>query len=586
MPYDFVSSAGIMSDVINVLALPAAHRAADAVVAMRSTGIVHQSQYLAAVQSWRDTLHKQAGQRFALYISDGLEFASAMIGAWHAGKTVYIPSDVLPATCEALKQTVDGFIGDFPEDCAPLHPGDNAGVATAALPPLHADFVGVVVYTSGSTGAPQAIPKRLGQLAAEVATLERLFGEMAGNAQIVATVSHQHIYGLLFKILWPLASGRLLHASSFAYPEELLPLTTNQPCVLISSPAHLTRLPQSLGWQEATHHVRMTFSSGGPLPEDAALQMAAMTGAAPIEVFGSSETGGIAWRQRSGGDAWTVMPQIEWRTSEDGKVLEIRSPHLFDDEWYQTADRAEAIDGKRFMLKGRADRLVKIAEKRISLDAIERLLLASPWVALAKVVPVEGVRFQLAAYVVLNDAGRMQLAQRGKPALNIALRALLSSTIERVGLPRRWHYLDTMPVNAQGKTTVAMLNSLGERGENVVLRPTMPSARLLQRDDSRACFELTAPANLLYFDGHFDDMPILPGVVQVDWAIALGRDCFALPPRFAGLHALKFQRVIQPEQLVHLELEHDAAKGSLSFRYVSSAGQHASGRIVFGDAGV
>jgi 3-hydroxymyristoyl/3-hydroxydecanoyl-(acyl carrier protein) dehydratase len=81
-------------------------------------------------------------------------------------------------------------------------------------------------------------------------------------------------------------------------------------------------------------------------------------------------------------------------------------------------------------------------------------------------------------------------------------------------------------------------------------------------------------------------MPILPGVVQVDWAIALGRDCFALPPRFAGLHALKFQRVIQPEQLVHLELEHDAAKGSLSFRYVSSAGQHASGRIVFGDAGV
>jgi 3-hydroxymyristoyl/3-hydroxydecanoyl-(acyl carrier protein) dehydratase len=106
------------------------------------------------------------------------------------------------------------------------------------------------------------------------------------------------------------------------------------------------------------------------------------------------------------------------------------------------------------------------------------------------------------------------------------------------------------------------------------------------KDAERAVFELTVPRDLLYFDGHFASVPILPGVVQVDWVILYGRQCFDLPPVFRGLHALKFHRVIPPESPFTLELVHEPAKSCLSFNITSPAGHHASGRVLFGENGV
>jgi 3-hydroxymyristoyl/3-hydroxydecanoyl-(acyl carrier protein) dehydratase len=90
------------------------------------------------------------------------------------------------------------------------------------------------------------------------------------------------------------------------------------------------------------------------------------------------------------------------------------------------------------------------------------------------------------------------------------------------------------------------------------------------------------PLDLAHFSGHFAATPVLPGVVQIDWAILFGRRHFALPPTFLGMHALKFQNIIQPDVPVFLELKHDEQKGGINFRYFSDAGQHSGGRILFG----
>ena len=545
-------------------------------------------------------LAARPGRHFALFIEDSLEFAAALLGAWQAGKTVWLTADALPASCAALRARVEGFLGDFPADCAPLAPPPAGAAApagaTAGGPAprvLDGAFEALVVHTSGSTGAPQAIPKRLSQLASEVDVLEAMFGEMLGaaadSAAVVATVSHQHIYGLLFKVLWPLCAGRPVLGESIAYPEELAKVLAARPSLLVSSPAHLKRLPELAGWQEARAQVRAVFSSGGPLPEEAAHACAGLLGKAPIEVYGSSETGGVAWRQRSRQDggapacaAWTAFPNVEWRIEEEG-ALAVRSPHLADANWLQLADRAEAAAGGRFELRGRADRIVKLEEKRISLDALEAALRASPLVEDARLLLDESApRACLAAVIVLASQGRKQLQAEGKLAMNRRLRALLAANAEAVALPRRWRYVERMPVNAQGKTTHAALAAL--LAEAPASRPTEPEWRELERGEASVKLSLTVPPDLLYFDGHFPASPILPGVVQLDWAIARGRHYFAPPPVFRDVAMLKFQQVIAPGATVQLELAWDAAKSSLQFKYLSEAGQHASGRVLFAAA--
>jgi len=340
--------------------------------------------------------------------------------------------------------------------------------------------------------------------------------------------------------------------------------------VLVASPAHLKRLPAHLDWQGAAN-LRAVFSSGGVLAPDAASHAAAVLGQAPIEVYGSSESGGIAWRQDTG--AWQALPGVAWRIAAG--QLQVLSKHA-GAGWFDMADLAQA-HGPGFVLLGRSDRIVKIEEKRVSLDALEMALCASGLAREARAVPLPqaaGGRQGLAVFVVPSPEGQAVLDAGGKAALNARLRSVLAAVVEAVALPRRWRYLDALPVNAQGKTTQAQLLALLER-------PRFPADRVVSLEATRVLLELTVPDDLLYFDGHFTVAPVLPGVVQVDWAIRYGRRHFALGPVFRAMHALKFQQMIRPGTPVQLELVHDAVKDTLQFRYFSGAGPHGSGRVSF-----
>jgi acyl-coenzyme A synthetase/AMP-(fatty) acid ligase len=182
------------------------------------------------------------------------------------------------------------------------------------------------VFTSGSTGQPSAISKRLDQLAREVDALQAAFGAQLEGVQVHGTVSHQHIYGLLFRVLWPLAAGRLIHPRRF-FHEDLVGALAGTDTVLVATPAHLKRLPEQLDWASLHGRLRAVFSSGGPLPEEAARQVRQWLGVAPTEVYGSSETGGIAWRRWDTDlPPWQPLPGVQWRI-EDG-CLAVASAHL------------------------------------------------------------------------------------------------------------------------------------------------------------------------------------------------------------------------------------------------------------------
>jgi acyl-coenzyme A synthetase/AMP-(fatty) acid ligase len=142
------------------------------------------------------------------------------------------------------------------------------------------------------------------------------------------------------------------------------------------------------------------------------------------------------------------------------ELLRVRSVHLWEEGWYTTSDRARRRGGETFELLGRSDRIVKIEEKRVSLDAVEAGLQASGLVADARAVVLEGVRTELGAVVVPNALGRDLLERDGKRRLNLALRAAVGRHLERTALPRRFRYVEALPENTQGKVPADALRRL------------------------------------------------------------------------------------------------------------------------------
>jgi acyl-coenzyme A synthetase/AMP-(fatty) acid ligase len=568
-------------------------------------GLSH-ADFLTRVGCWQSAFAAQVVPEWALYLNDPFEFAAALLAAWHAGKTVVLPGDDLPSTVDALLATGCGLAGDLPQALQA-----SAKVAREALDrqPIDLHVAGLKVYTSGSQGRPEAIGKRLIQLACEVEALESAFGAMLDGdgapgpvPTIWATVSHQHIYGLLFLVLWPLAAGRPLAQRRLLYPEDLAACLGPAPSVLVATPAHLKRLGDQLDWGLARQGLRAVFSSGGPLPFEVSRAVSQALGHVPTEVFGSSETGGIAWRRCASADqAWQPFDKVQWRLDEGG-CLAVQSPHLPDAKWWTTSDRAESAGAGSFRLLGRADRIVKIEEKRVSLSAIEQHLLATPWVREARALVIDTpIGARVAVVAVPTPLGR-EHANHGRRVLSNLLRQVLAGVVEAVVLPRRWRFVEALPINAQGKSPEALLAALfmdTPAGDEVdgadaltASRPEMPTVQWDERSETAALATLDIHAGLSVFDGHFEVAPILPGVAQLDWAMSLGRQCFAMPERFVRLEVLKFVRPVPPGTALKVALQFkprlsDASLCSLSFKLYShdAATQeqldHASGRSVW-----
>jgi len=188
----------------------------------------------------------------------------------------------------------------------------------------------------------------------------------------------------------------------------------------------------------------------------------------PIEVLGSTETGGIAYRQQQPEKEilWKKFDEVEIQRQKENGALAIRSPFCFSSDWYEMGDAVELVDNEHFKLLGRIDRIVKLEEKRISLDRMETVLADNELIDQVKILPLEGYRTVLGAICVLNEAGRLKLAQNGRRALSNHFKEYLAVYFDRVTLPRKWRYVADFPYNTQGKITQAALAALFEDRQN------------------------------------------------------------------------------------------------------------------------
>jgi acyl-coenzyme A synthetase/AMP-(fatty) acid ligase len=299
------------------------------------------------------------------------------------------------------------------------------------------------LFTGGSTGKPKVWSKSPRNLFTEAFYLKEKFA-LSDKDLFVATVPPYHIYGLLFSVLVPFVAHARVLPDVYTFPQEIVStINKHKASVLVSVPIHYRALKVD---NLSAPSLKVAFSSSGVLDRSDGLHFHKKTGLGITEIYGSTETGGIASRCISEHtESWKSFNIVSWKLI--GQRLSIRSDFVSpemerDVEGYcLTGDEARTEKDNRFVLLGRADGIVKVAGKRVDLLDVQNKIKTLPTVRNAVVValPAEKGRESVIAAVVACDLTETHLKK------------LLMDMLEPYAIPRRVKIVSSITTSATGK---------------------------------------------------------------------------------------------------------------------------------------
>ena len=410
--------------------------------------------------------------------------AAAMLASLAGGPELLIPHALSSAALLEMHQATDFNLAIAAS--ADLLP---SGVKSIDLAPLtdevetlasdkepDPDRPWVFLFTGGSTGAPRMWSKTATNLLGEVGYLVKRF-EVSHNDRILATVPATHIYGMLYSLLTPLVASARVVGPTPSFPEEIKQqMADASPTIFISVPIHYRALKEKPPQKGA---MRLAFSSAGPLAEVDGTAFSAATGVDLFEIYGSTETGGIATRCRARGEeGLTPYDCIQWRVAGDS--LDIRSDFLSrelpirESGWFTMSDRVKPHGSDGFVVVGRVDSIVKVGGNRVDMEKVRQAILS-----------VDGIEDALVLAKSV-ETGRdneiVALAVGDLPAGDV--RQALDKALEPHEKPRRLRMVAEIPMAATGKIDRRAIEALFTdhqlKFEPAGLRVTVDDSKTLQ----------------------------------------------------------------------------------------------------------
>ncbi|MGW5221576.1 acyl-CoA synthetase [Nocardia sp. NPDC004085] len=407
-----------------------------------------------------------------------LETVIAAVGCLLAGvAAVPVPSDsgAMERRHILTDSAAEFWIGEPREDVAlPTITPDPAARSSTGYPEPAPDTPALIIYTSGTTGAPKGVVLSRRAIAADLDGIARAW-QWSADDVVVHGLPLFHIHGLIVGVLGALRIGsRLIHTGR-PTPQRYAAAGGT---LYFGVPTVWSRLCTDTTSAAALSRARLLVSGSAPLPVPVFQQLKQLTGSAPIERYGMTETL-ITVSTRFDGErrpGWVGVPVDGVRTrlrSETGELvahdgetlgqLEIHSPTLFDgylnnpaktaevttpDGWFRTGDIAVVdSDGFHRIVGRESVDMIKSGGYRIGAGEVEQALLAHPDVAEAAVVGVPDADLgqRIVAYVVGAAHGEDALIDFVAGSLSVHKR------------PREVRVVDALPRNAMGKVQKKVL---------------------------------------------------------------------------------------------------------------------------------
>ncbi|MFL0159877.1 acyl-CoA synthetase [Mycobacteroides chelonae] len=325
----------------------------------------------------------------------------------------------------------------------------------------------LIVYTSGTTGAPKGVQLSRRALAASLDGLADAWAWTPDDV-LVHGLPLFHVHGLVLGLLGSLRVGNRFVHTVKPTPEAY---AATPGTLYFGVPTVWSRVAADQSCARALSSARLLVSGSAPLPVPVFDQLRALTGHAPIERYGATETV-ITLSTRADGErraGWVGHPLTGVQTrllAEDGGAaphdgetvgqLQVQGPTLFsgylnlpektaevltEDGWYRTGDVAVVdADGMHRIVGRESVDLIKSGGYRIGAGEIETVLLGHPGIVEAAVVgvPDDDLGQRIVAYVV-GDVVEDDVIGFVAQQLSVHKR------------PREVRRVDALPRNAMGK---------------------------------------------------------------------------------------------------------------------------------------
>jgi fatty acid CoA ligase FadD36 len=391
----------------------------------------------------------------AVLATPSLETVVAMVGALQAGAAVVpVPPDSGPVERGHILRD-SGAVRTVTADLG--RTGDRTDPAPTP------DQTALIMYTSGTTGAPKGAILSHGAVEAELDALADAWAWTSDDV-LVHGLPLFHVHGLVLGVFGALRVGCRLRHTVRPQPEAYAAAAGT---LYFGVPTVWSRVADRPDAARALAGARLLVSGSAALPVPVYERLHALTGHRPVERYGMTETLiTISNRaddpDRPPGQVGVPVAGVRTRVMDnegrevpaDGESigeLEVRGPMLFDGYrnrppfpggWFRTGDIATVDGAGRHRIVGRRSiDLIKSGGYRIGAGEVENALLAHPAVREAAVVgtPHDELGQQVTAYVVADGVEEADLIK------------FVAWTLSAHNRPREIRFVDGLPRNAMGK---------------------------------------------------------------------------------------------------------------------------------------